>query len=57
MGAGDSRGERERYSFRRTASTLMVVVIGVIPLRVRIDANCILVAYGIVGAGTAVATE
>jgi len=35
----------------------MVVVIGVIPLRVRIDANCILVAYGIVGAGTAVATE
>jgi len=51
------RDERERYSFRRTVSILKIVVVGVILLRVWIDTNYIFVAYGIVGAGVAVALQ
>jgi len=51
------RDERERYSFRRTVSFLRIVVTGVILLRVWIDTNYIFVAYGIVGAGIAVALQ
>ncbi|MCM2466989.1 mechanosensitive ion channel family protein [Methanoculleus oceani] len=51
------RDERERYSFRRTVSILKLVVIAVILLRVWIDTNYIFVAYGIVGAGIAVALQ
>ena len=51
------REERERYSFRRTVSILKLVVTGVILLRVWIDTNYIFVAYGIVGAGIAVALQ
>ncbi|PKL62578.1 MAG: mechanosensitive ion channel protein MscS [Methanomicrobiales archaeon HGW-Methanomicrobiales-2] len=51
------RDERERYSFRRTVSILKLVVTGVILLRVWIDTNYIFVAYGIVGAGIAVALQ
>jgi small-conductance mechanosensitive channel len=51
------KDERERYSFRRTVSILKIVVISVILLRVWIDTNYIFVAYGIVGAGIAVALQ
>ncbi|BBL67735.1 hypothetical protein [Methanoculleus chikugoensis] len=51
------RDEWECYSFRRTVSSLKVFVIGVILPRIRIDTNYVPVAYGIVGAGIAVATE
>ncbi|MDV2481761.1 mechanosensitive ion channel [Methanoculleus sp. Wushi-C6] len=51
------RDERERYSFRRTVSFLKIVVVGVILLRVWIDTNYIFVAYGIVGAGVAIALQ
>jgi small-conductance mechanosensitive channel len=51
------KDERERYSFRRTVSILKLVVTGVILLRVWIDTNYIFVAYGIVGAGIAVALQ
>ncbi len=51
------RDERERYSFRRTVSFLKIVVTGVILLRVWIDTNYIFVAYGIIGAGIAVALQ
>ena len=49
------KDERERYSFRRTVSILKFVVVAVILLRVWIDTNYIFVAYGIIGAGIAVA--
>jgi small-conductance mechanosensitive channel len=51
------KDERERYSFRRTVSILKFVVVAVILLRVWIDTNYIFVAYGIVGAGIAVALQ
>ena len=51
------KDERERYSFRRTVSILKILVLGVILLRVWIDTNYILVAYGIIGAGVAVALQ
>lgn len=51
------KDERERYSFRRTVSILKIVVVGVILLRVWIDTNYIFVAYGIIGAGVAVALQ
>ncbi len=51
------KDERERYSFRKTVSILKIVVVGVILLRVWIDTNYIFVAYGIVGAGIAVALQ
>ncbi len=51
------RDERERYSFRRTVSFLKIAVTGVILLRVWIDTNYIFVAYGIVGAGIAIALQ
>ncbi|KAF5087559.1 mechanosensitive ion channel family protein [Methanoculleus horonobensis] len=51
------KDERERYSFRRTVAILKILVVGVILLRVWIDTNYILVAYGIIGAGIAVALQ
>jgi small-conductance mechanosensitive channel len=51
------KDERERYSFRRTVAFLKILVTGVILLRVWIDTNYIFVAYGIVGAGIAVALQ
>ncbi|MDN7012247.1 mechanosensitive ion channel [Methanoculleus sp. FWC-SCC3] len=51
------KDERERYSFRRTVSILKFVVVAVILLRVWIDTNYIFVAYGIIGAGIAVALQ
>jgi small-conductance mechanosensitive channel len=51
------KDERERYSFRRTVAFLKILVTGVVLLRVWIDTNYILVAYGIIGAGVAVALQ
>ena len=51
------RDRRERYSFRKTVAFLKILVTAVILLRVWIDTNYILVAYGIIGAGIAIALQ
>jgi small-conductance mechanosensitive channel len=51
------RDKQNRYSFRRTLSILYYVVIGTILLSIWINTNYILVAYGIIGAGIAIALQ
>jgi small-conductance mechanosensitive channel len=51
------REKSARYSFKKTLSILYIVVIAVIAVRIWIDTNYIFVAYGIVGAGIAVALQ
>ncbi|KUG19651.1 MAG: mechanosensitive ion channel family protein [Methanomicrobiaceae archaeon] len=49
--------ERARYSFRRIVSILQAAVMAVILLRLWIETDVIFVAYGIIGAGIAIALQ
>ncbi len=51
------REPKTRYSFKRTFSVLYYIVIAVIAVRIWIDTNYIFVAYGIIGAGIAIALQ
>ncbi len=51
------RESSTRYSLNRALSVLNVVVIAAVVIRIWIDTNYIFVAYGIIGAGIAVALQ
>ncbi len=51
------RGRETRYSFRRAASILYFVTVIIVLLRIWVDTNYIFVAYGIIGAGIAIALQ
>ncbi|MDN7025730.1 mechanosensitive ion channel [Methanoculleus sp. FWC-SCC1] len=51
------REPKTRYSFTRTLSVLYYIVIAAVAVRIWIDTNYIFVAYGIIGAGIAIALQ
>ncbi|RXE55956.1 mechanosensitive ion channel protein MscS [Methanoculleus taiwanensis] len=51
------REKKTRYSFKRTVSVLYYIIIIAVTVRIWIDTNYIFVAYGIIGAGIAIALQ